>query len=58
MVLSSVRCLQIAARSVLLGDCVKHAALSRAIGIAREKLNGGNTSSFNPQVLMAESHQP
>ena len=40
------------------GDCVKHAALLRSGGIAREKLNGGNTTFFNSKVRLITTHQP
>jgi len=49
MVLPSVRGLFLAAPGLVPGDCVKHAALPRVTGIAREILNGGNTTFFNPQ---------
>jgi len=48
MVLSSVRCLLLAPSGLVPFACVKHAALPRVTGIAREKLNGGNTTFFNP----------
>jgi hypothetical protein len=58
MVLPSVRCLLPAAPGLVPGDCVKHAALPRFGGVAREKLNGGNTTSFNPQGWLSENCQP
>ncbi len=38
-----------AAPGLVPGDCVEHAALPRETGIAREKWNRGNTTSFNTQ---------
>jgi len=58
MVLSLVLGLCLAATGLVPGDCVKHAALLRATGIAREKWNGGNTSSFNPKGWLICFHQP
>jgi hypothetical protein len=56
--LSLVLGLMLAAPGFAPGDCVKHAAPLRATGIAREKWNGGNTSSFNPKTWLICFHQP
>jgi hypothetical protein len=58
MVLSLVCGLYRAAPGSPPGVCVKHAALLRASGVAREKLNRGNTSFFNPNAPLNRSLQP